>query len=336
MKNQSLTDRAQYKRSLIMKVGATVLGLHIAAVLAFSLTQGCITTESQGSGRGAGARKKGPWKHEHKANAGSQVAEQNIYMPDGGEQVTGSIYDSVVIESIETSPMVEPVYIPQENTEIYIVQKGDILSQLAVDYDTTTRNLISLNNLSNPDVLYVGQELRVPAGRRSSSPASSSKSTSSLKKGGEYEIQKGDTLSEIAVAAGVSIDDLRSLNNIQNDQIFAGAKLDIPSYGKVPSTTRKAKPAKKATPAPAVEPSPAVSEPAPAPMAPLAPEAVEVVETASMEVDAVIDYVVYPGETLDDIARDHAVSKSDIMRLNNISDETAVKEGQRLRIPITE
>ncbi|MCF7863936.1 MAG: LysM domain-containing protein, partial [Kiritimatiellales bacterium] len=34
--------------------------------------------------------------------------------------------------------------------------------------------------------------------------------------------------------------------------------------------------------------------------------------------------------------RSYGVSKSDIMRLNNISDASTVKEGQRLRIPITE
>jgi LysM repeat protein len=39
---------------------------------------------------------------------------------------------------------------------------------------------------------------------------------------------------------------------------------------------------------------------------------------------------------MDDIARQYSVSKSEIMRLNNISDEAAIKEGQRLRIPISE
>jgi LysM repeat protein len=342
MKNQSLTDRAQYKRSLIMKVGATVLGLHIAAVLAFTLTQGCITTESEGSGRGAAARKSTPWRHVHKGNSQQQAAPANQYTAlDEGSMMGGSIYDEPVIQGNtmpEPTPWIGPA--PTANTETYIVQKGDILSQLAVDFDTTTRNLISLNNLSNPDVLYVGQELRVPAGRRSSNSGSASKSSSSVKKGGQYEIQKGDTLSEIAVASGVSIDDLRSLNNIENDQIFAGATIYIPSYGKVPSTTRKYT-QKKTTPAPSVEPSPSALAPAPGPTAVMVPEgteeAVESVETTSMQVDAVIDYIVYPGETLESIARDHAVSVSDIMRLNNISDSSVeLKESQRLRIPISE
>lgn len=316
-----------------MKVGAAVLGLHIAAVCVFSLTQGCVTTESQGSGRGAGARHKGPWKHEHKGKqASSQAVASSSYYP-GAEQDTGSIYDPVIIESSSTP---EPYIAPSSfaNTESYIVQKGDVLSRLAVDFNTTTKNLIAMNNLSNPDVLYVGQELRIPAGSRSSSSSSSSyKSSSSVKKGGEYMIQKGDTLSGIAVAAGVSINDLRSLNNIKDDQIFAGETLSIPVGGKVPTNTQKSKPKKKSTPAP-VEPAPAAAELAPAPLAP--EPGVEPVETTSMSVDAVMDHVVYPGETLDDISRQYGVSKSDIMRLNNISDASAVKEGQRLRIPIAE
>lgn len=313
-----------------MKVGSAVLGVHIAAVCVFALTQGCVTSEIQGSGRGAGARHKGPWKHEHKSAAvSSPMIAQDIY---GADQGTGSVYDPVYIESGVSSTMPEPTYTPapSANTETYIVKKGDILSQIAVDFGTTTKNLVALNNLSNPDVLYVGQELQVPKGG-SPKASTSKKSSASVKKGGTYTIQKGDTLSEIAVAAGVSIDDLRSLNNISGDQIFAGDTIDIPSYGKVPSVTKKAEP-KKSKPAPKVEPAPEAAAPAA-----LEPEAeVAPVEAATMSVDAVMDHVVYPGETLDDISRQYGVTKSEIMRLNNITDETAVQEGQRLRIPIAE
>lgn len=302
-----------------MKVGSAVLGLHIAALVVFALAQGCVTTESQGSGRGAGARHRGIVKHEHKGKSGGTqaVASDSLYQPDGGQD---TVYDPVIIDSGSRTP--EPYVAPPAysgNTETYIVQKGDILSRLAVEFDTSTKTLIAMNNLSNPDVLYVGQELRIPAGSRRKV---STKKVSSVKKGGEYVIQKGDTLSGIAVAAGVSLDDLRSLNNITDDKIFAGEKISIPSGGKVPTNTQKSKP---------VEPAPRVAEPEPAPLA-----APEVEPVAGMQVDAVMDHVVYPGETLDDISRQYGVGKSDIMRLNNISDESAVKEGTRLRIPIAE
>jgi LysM repeat protein len=332
MINQSLTDRAQLKRSLIMKVGSAVLGLHIVAVVAFALTQGCVTTESQGSGRGAGARTKGPWSHQHKGKtASTQAVAADPYM-SGTEQGTDSMYDPVIIESTDSAAQqtyVAPVA-PRANTEAYIVQQGDILGRIATKFDTTTKTLLSMNNLSNPDVLYVGQELRVPAGSNASSSSNPPSSSPSVKKGGEYEIQKGDTLSGIASAAGVSLNDLRSLNNIKDDKIIAGETLSIPSGGKVPTSTQKSQPKKSAP----VETAPE-ADLAPAPLAPAV--AATPVETGdSMSVDAVIDHVVYPGETLDAIARQYGVTKSEIMRLNNISDEAAVKEGQRLRIPISE
>lgn len=315
-----------------MKVGSAVLGLHIVAVVAFALTQGCVTSESHGSGRGAGARTKGPWSHQHKGKtASSQAAMTDPYM-GGADQESEPIYEPVIIETVDSSDpqtYVAPVA-PPARSETYIVQKGDILGRIAVKFDTTTKTLISMNNLSNPDVLYVGQELRVPAGSKAAASSDRASSSPSVKKGGEYVVQKGDTLSGIAIAANVSIDALRSLNNITDDKIFADQTLYIPSGGKVPTKTQKST-VKKAEPDP-VETAP-VEDLAPPPLAPAGtPEKAD----DKMSVDAVIDHVVYPGETLDAIARQYGVTKSEIMRLNNISDESAVKEGQRLRIPISE
>lgn len=309
-----------------MKVGSAVLGLHIVALVAFSLTQGCVTTESQGSGRGAGAKHKGPWRHEHKGKSVSSqaVASESMYTAD--EQAA---YDPVIIDSGSSSsaayaaPVAVAAASTYDNSDTYIVQQGDVLSRIAVDCGTTTQTLIDMNNLSNPDVLYVGQELRVPQGSKKSS--SSTRSAPKVQKGGEYVIQSGDTLSGIAVAAGVSVADLRALNGIEDDKIFAGETIAIPSGGSVPTSTQK-------TVAKETAPEPAAAEPAAAPMAAAAAST----DSGSMQVDAVIDHVVYPGESLDDISRQYGVGKSDIMRLNNISEESEVKEGQRLRIPISE
>jgi len=317
-----------------MKIGSAVIAIHVAVLCAFSLTQGCVTTESQGSGRGAGARHKGPWKHEHTDVAPpAMLAGQDTYQGYDQGIENEALFTPVVMESQYTTPA--PYAGSSTSTETYIVRKGDILSQLAVDFDTTTAELVRLNNLSNPDVLYVGQELRVPAGRGGSAKASTSKSsTTSVKKGGTYTIQKGDTLSGIAVAAGVSINDLRSLNNIQGDMIKAGDTLDIPAGGKVPTKTQKVT-EKKAEPKATtpVEPAPAAAELAPAPMAAVGAEP----EVAPVEsVDMIEEYVFYPGDTLDEIAQKYGVGKAEIMRLNNITDETQIKNGQRLRIPIAE
>ena len=102
-----------------------------------------------------------------------------------------------------------------------MVKEGDILSQIAVDVNSTTAELVTLNGLENPDVLYIGQKLKVPAG--SVSPSfSSSPSATPIERGGVYVIQSGDTLSEIAQRAGVTTDELRALNQIEGSTIYAG------------------------------------------------------------------------------------------------------------------
>ena len=311
-----------------MKVGSAVLGLHIGAIAALVLTQGCVTTESQGSGLGAGARHRGIVRHEHKGKASSQTLE-NSYMEES-VQPSDSMNEAPLINEgtdiVSPTPYVAPVA-PAANAEIYIVQPGDMLSKLAVRFDTTTKTLVSMNNLSNPDELFVGQELRVPSGSLSSGGYSSAPAShSSVKKGGEYTIQKGDTLSGIAVAAEVSLSDLRTLNNIKDDKIFEGKTIYIPSDGVVP--TQKSPPKKPSEPV-SEKKDPVVSEPKG--LNPVVPP----VGTGSDMVE-VTEHVVYPGQTLAEIANDHGVSKSEIMRLNNISDESEIKVGQRLRIPISD
>jgi len=310
-----------------MKVG-TVVGVHAAALCAFALTQGCVTSESQGSGRGAGAHHRGIVTHQYKGRVASSsssssvaVEPQNAFDPIGDSM--DSIYDPIVVETSDT--VVEPYIAPVASSGSYVVQKGDVLSKIASKFGTSSATLVQMNNLSNPDVLYVGQELRVPNGGGSNYVAPKL-SFSSVKKGGTYTIQKGDTLSGIAVAAGVSLNDLRSLNNIQNDRIMAGETLDIPVGGKVPTKTQKSKPKKKKA-----APEPMIEAPVMAPLAPAAP-----VDAVSVSVDMIEEKMLYPGETLDDVARQYGVSKAEIMRLNNISDETAVRTGMTLRIPIAE
>jgi LysM repeat protein len=44
----------------------------------------------------------------------------------------------------------------------YVVQPGDTLYSIAVRYDTTVQALVVANNLSSPNLIYVGQTLTVP------------------------------------------------------------------------------------------------------------------------------------------------------------------------------
>ena len=291
----------------------------------FLISQGCITTESFGSGRGAGAKHKGPWRHQHQGGVQSSAIQS--MQPVMNDQM---IYSEEVYEPIITSSEMgidmTPGEISTKTTEIYLVQKGDMISQLAIDFDTSSAKLIEMNNLENPDVLYVGQKLKVPAGRSviSSSKTTPVSSSSVIEKGETYLIQSGDTLSEIAQRARVSVDDLRNLNQINNDTIYAGQKLYIPSYGSVPESV----PVLDALPL--AEPTPLMA-PEPAPVAEAVP--VEVPEGA---IGMVKEVQVYPGETLDDYARIYSVSKAEILRANPQIEGEELKQGFTIRIPISE
>ena len=45
---------------------------------------------------------------------------------------------------------------------IYTVKTADTLYQLAQEFNTTTTELLELNNLNNPGLIYPGQKLKIP------------------------------------------------------------------------------------------------------------------------------------------------------------------------------
>jgi N-acetylmuramoyl-L-alanine amidase len=57
----------------------------------------------------------------------------------------------------EKKPQSEPVI-----EEVHIVQKGDTLTAIAREYNTTVQTLVNLNNISNPNLILVGQRVTLP------------------------------------------------------------------------------------------------------------------------------------------------------------------------------
>ena len=44
----------------------------------------------------------------------------------------------------------------------YSVQRGDTLSGIAAEHGTTVTELMRLNDIGNPNTIFVGQEIRLP------------------------------------------------------------------------------------------------------------------------------------------------------------------------------
>lgn len=105
-----------------------------------------------------------------------------------------------------------PIQAPAVGT--YIVRSGDTLSGIASKFGTSYQALASLNGISNSNLIYVGQVLRV----------NGSASTGSV----YYTVRVGDNLSAIASRYGTSYQSIASLNGLANPNlIYAGQTLKI-------------------------------------------------------------------------------------------------------------
>jgi membrane-bound lytic murein transglycosylase D len=295
-----------------------VFVMHIAVLAGFSLMQGCKT-----------------------AKAGGISQDQPAVLPPGPD--------------ITALPAVS------SGEKVHSVQKGDTLSSIASSCGVSWKKLAEYNNISNPNQLKVGQELRIPdslgaapaPSAKRAVPVSSRPVPSSIKPG-TYVIQKGDMLSTIAKRSGLTVAEIKAANSLTSDSLVAGKKLTIPKKGSVVApAAAKAASAKTTNAAPAKAAADATL-PAAAPIVDAATPAAAASTGAVTKVAApatvpaaaapvakpasapVYEHVLYPGETLDDVARQYGSSQQEIMKLNNITDPSSIKPGTKLLVPIPE
>lgn len=132
-----------------------------------------------------------------------------------------------------------------ENTKRIVIRRGDTLSQLAITYNTTVATLVSLNGIANPNLIYAGDTLLVPVngtGGGNNSGGGSGNNNGSGNNGGSisdgtlesngtmqtYTVQRGDTLSQIALRFNTTVSAIAVQNNIRNvNLIYPGQKLVI-------------------------------------------------------------------------------------------------------------
>lgn len=114
----------------------------------------------------------------------------------------------VEIISVSSAPIQAPA------TSTYTVRSGDTLSSIAAKFGTNYQTLASLNGISNPNLIYVGQALRVNGSANAGSVY--------------YTVRAGDNLSAIASRYGTSYQSIAALNGLANPNlIFAGQTLKI-------------------------------------------------------------------------------------------------------------
>lgn len=101
---------------------------------------------------------------------------------------------------------------PPAGGQTYYAVKGDTLRKIAAKFGTTVDAILRLNpQITNPNVIYVGQAIKVP-------------SAASI-----YVVQRGDTLRIIANKFGTTVDALLALNpKIKNPNlIYVGQVITV-------------------------------------------------------------------------------------------------------------
>ena len=156
-------------------------------------------------------------------------------------------------------------YVAPLDSNYYTVKSGDSLWSISRKFGVTVNELKKVNNLSS-NLLSIGQNLIIPGKNNNTSS-------------NEYVVKKGDTLYGIANKYNVSVDNLKSYNDLSTDSLSIGQIIKIPD-NKVNSN----------------------------------------------------EYVVKSGDSLYSISRKYGVSVDELMSVNNLK-STVLSVGQVLKIP---
>ncbi len=160
-----------------------------------------------------------------------------------------------------------------DNYRIYTIQPGDSAGRIANANGMTLSEFTSLNNISDPNRIRVGQTVKVSVGRApiaspapaapavpapvASRPASVPASVPQPAADGFHVVREGDCLSRIASQHGLTSAQLMEYNSLKDaNHIIVGQKLRLsPANGAAPVAP---------APAPVAQPAPAVAQPQPA------------------------------------------------------------------------
>jgi LysM repeat protein len=134
----------------------------------------------------------------------------------------------------------------------HVVQRGEILSRIALQYGVSAQAIAQANGIYNPSLIYAGQTLTIPgvSGPATNPAPAPAPAPSAPTSSTTHVVQRGEILSRIALQYGVSAQAIAQANGIYNPSlIFAGQTLIIPGAdGSAP-----------ASPAPAPAPPPVQS-----------------------------------------------------------------------------
>lgn len=122
--------------------------------------------------------------------------------------------DGILLDATEEVPDVEDPKCNKEDRILYKVRSGDTLADIAIKYNSSINHLAEINNIKNPNLIFVDEIITVSCNLDNSDDY--------------YTIKRGDTLSKIARQFDTTVEELVVKNDIINQNlIYAGDRLRI-------------------------------------------------------------------------------------------------------------
>jgi murein DD-endopeptidase MepM/ murein hydrolase activator NlpD len=205
-------------------------------------------------------------------------------------------YSAPTPAPVTNNPIVAPT---ASIVTTYTVQKGDTLFGIGKKFNVAYQDIVKWNQLSN-NTIKVGQKLIVSNSQ--SSNAGSSIDTPSAPVT-SYTVQKGDTLYSIGLKFNVSYQDIVKLNQLSNNTIEVGQKLNVPNS-----------------------------------QASTVGGSVSVPEIQTPTVSSVMDpvyYTVKSGDTLSSVANKYSLRVDQVKAMNGLS-SNIISSGQKLKVSYTQ
>jgi LysM repeat protein len=134
---------------------------------------------------------------------------------------------------------IAPTYTPLPPLS-YVVQANDQCITIALAHDVSVQSIIDANSMTQDCYISEGQTILVPqptppATSQPTATTSAAQSTTEACQTIDYTVGDSDTLSSISANYSISVDSIKSYNNLVSDIVWSGEKLKLPLCMRLPT-----------------------------------------------------------------------------------------------------
>ncbi|MEH7415064.1 LysM peptidoglycan-binding domain-containing protein [Neobacillus drentensis] len=244
----------------------------------------------------------------------SKIAQKNHTSVEDIRKLNGLTTDVIYVnQTLQISSTAPTASVQAVKQTTYTVVKGDALIKIANRFHVTVGEIQQWNNLKST-VIYVGQVLKVsapgktvtvtaPTTKTTTTTTTTTNTTTTTTATTTYTVKSGDYLGKIGKQYGMTVQQLKTLNQLTSDRIYVGQKLKVnasKTSASTPTTTTTT-----TAPAPTTSKQPSTG-------------------TTST-------YVVKSGDTLGKIAGIYNMTVTALKSLNNLKSDM-IYVGQKLTV----